>query len=295
MWIAVIPRFRGLLANMQADADEVDHVLKRTRGVVGSLNRAYYGGTDEGPDAKIVGSWGKDTTVSPSGDVDVYYLLPVAEHQRFNNYLGNGQSALLASVRDKLLVTYRQTEISGDGQVVIVAFNDLPDIEIAPSFLLADGKYLLPDSNSGGAWITADPDAEKLALDVSDREHNNNARALVRIVKCWRRHCNVPIKSFYLELLVCEFLPTCSWRTFGLYFYDWIVRDFFRFLVTKSNAWVFAPGTHEAMNIGEGWLPRAETALARAEKACEYETADLISLAGVEWQKIFGPAIPESV
>ncbi|MEZ5997551.1 MAG: hypothetical protein R3B98_02530 [Hyphomonas sp.] len=202
MWIAVIPRFRGLLANMQADADEVDHASKRTSGVVGSLNRAYYGGTDEGPDAKIIGSWGKGTTVSPSGDVDVYYLLPVAEHERFNNYLGNGQSALLASVRDKLLETYPQTEISGDGQVVVVTFNDLPKIEIAPSFLLTDGKYRLPDSNSGGSWITADPDAEKRALDVSDQDNNNNARALVKMVKCWRRHCNVPIKSFHLELLV---------------------------------------------------------------------------------------------
>ena len=58
---------------------------------------------------------------------------------------------------------------------------------------------------------------------------------------------------------------------------------------------MFAPGTLEAMNIGDAWHSKAETALKRAEKACEFEYNDWVHLAGEEWQKIFGAAIPEAV
>ncbi|PTE18739.1 hypothetical protein, partial [Phaeovulum veldkampii] len=44
-------------------------------------------------------------------------------------------------------------------------------------------------------------------LDQSDNTLRGNHRKLVRLFKQWKRHCNVPIKSFHLEQLIGEALP----------------------------------------------------------------------------------------
>ena len=63
--------------------------------------------------------------------------------------------------------------------------------------------------------------------------------------------------------------------------------------MTKANAYVFAPGTYEALWLGDAWKSRAETALIRAQKACDFERDSKEADAGGEWQKIFGNEIPK--
>ena len=295
MWVAVRQRFSRFVGNLDLSKEEIERGESRAAGVVGSLNRAYYGDTNSGNLAVTVGSWGKATAITPSVDVDLYYVVPQELFERFNSYHGNGQSALLNDVRNRLLVSYPQTQISGDGQVVIVGFNKLPQIEIAPCIQDRDGRFILPNSNGGGSWISADPVAEAQSLNVVDAQCSANCRPLVRIMKQWRVHCNVPIKSFHIELLVQEFLPQSSWKNHDHFYYDWLVRDFLRYLITRSNTWVYAPGTFESMNLGDNWLSRARTALSRAEKACEFEYSDWVNSAGTEWQKLFGSAVPETI
>lgn len=292
MWIAVRNRFRRLVENLQLEAEEIARGNSRAADVIGSLNRAYFGDTERTLGSYLVGSWGKETAISPSGDVDLYYIVPIEEFYRFDAYESNGQSALLADVREKLHVTFPQTIVSGDGQVVLIAFNKLPVIEIAPCVINANNEFVLPDSNNGGSWITADPEAERQVLDALERSCNFNIRPLIQMLKQWKKHCNVPLKSFYLELLASDFLASWKWREFDHYFYDWMLRDFFAFLLTKKNSYVFAPGTFEAMNIGDGWESKANMALTRALKACELEYLDQVTNAGIEWQKIFGEKVP---
>lgn len=283
------------MINLNLVSEEHRRATGRYDDVTGCLNRAYFNDSESCLGSIVVGSWGKGTQITPLLDVDLYYIVPIDEFRRFEAYQDNGQSALLADVREKLLVTYPQTKISGDGQVVVVAFNNPAQIEVAPAVKRQDGKFVLPDSNDGGSWIIADPEAEYGALNVADDRCNNNARPLVRMMKCWQRHCNVPLKSFHIECLVCEFLPFCSWKDQGYYYYDWIVRDFLRYLIQRANYSVVAPGTGELMNIGDKWLSRAQSALVRAEKACEFERSDWVISAGQQWQKLFGDFIPETI
>ncbi len=105
--------------------------------------------------------------------------------------------------------------------------------------------------------------------------------------------CNVPLKSFYLELLAVDFLRQSEWKMKDYYYYDWIMRDFFKYLKTKENGYIFAPGTYEALYLGDEWKSRCDSAYDRALKACDYEHDDYINLAGLEWQKIFGNQIPQ--
>jgi hypothetical protein len=59
------------------------------------------------------------------------------------------------------------------------------------------------------------------------------------------------------------------------------------------------PMTAEIIHLGNAWLSKAQSAYARALKACDYERNDLGApandgAAGDEWQKIFGLMIPRT-
>lgn len=293
MWVGVTPRFRQFHADLDVDKDEEEDAQRKLDGIVGCLNRSYYGETALDGTSMLVGSWNKQTLVAPPDDLDVYFLPPVAEFQRFNNYFGNGQSAFLQDVKSRLLETYPQTDMRGDGQVIVVRFNSIT-VELAPAFTRTDMKLLIPDTNDGGSWRVADPVGELATLDTCDAACRGNVRAILRMAKVWRDYCNVPLRSFQLELIVQRFMPLCFWRLQDYYYYDWIVRDFFEYLLSQKNQVLVVPGTGERMQLGDSWVSRAQTAYENALTACHYEQLDLVGYAGREWQKIFGDRIPEN-
>src|SRR3546814_16519153 len=94
---------------------------------------------------------------------------------------------------------------------------------------------------------------------------------------------------------MAEFLQQSFWRQEGYFYYDFLLRDFFRYLLGRSNGYVFAPGTSKLIALGDAWYSRCESARDRAIKACEYEYSDYVISAGEEWQKIFGNQIPVNV
>lgn len=292
MWTGVTERFRRFHTLLHLTTDDISDGLGKQLGVRQSLQRAYWGPTTDNPPGFIVGSWGKRTAIRPPNDIDVFMPLPSDVYQRFETYTGNRQSALLQEVKNKLLGTYPQTNMRGDGQVVIVAFNTIT-IEVVPVFRWDDaGTWLMPDTNAGGRWKLVYPGDEIVSLDGADAAGNDNCRPLIQIIKAWKAHCNVPIKSFHIEQLVAEFIRNYQYRQQSYFYYDWFVRDFLRFLIGQRHARIHAPASNEMISIGDDWYSRALTAYERAVEACEHEYQDRIIMAGEEWQKLFGPRIP---
>lgn len=285
-------RFNQFLAALTLTNDQrADGITKHT-GVRQCLDAWYYDSAYAG-NGFLVGSWGKSTEIRPPRDIDIMFALPKSVYDRFQERPGNKQSQLLQEVKAVLQRTYSNTDMSGDGQVVIVPFSTYA-VEIAPAFLLDTGKYYICDTNDGGKYKTTDPNAEIENVRTSNSDTNGNTRDLIRMMKRWQEYCNIPLKSFLIELLVIEFLKSWEHRGKSTVYYDWMVRDFFYFLKNKSQ-WssVIVPGTYETIYLGDtGWQSRAETAYNRAIKACEYERDNYLYLAGEEWQKIFGPDIP---
>lgn len=226
MWAGVTERFRRFHSSLQLTTDEITDGIGKQLGVRQSLQRAYWGPTTDNPPGFVVGSWGKRTAVRPPNDIDLFMPLPGDVYHRFESYVGNKQSALLQEVKNHLLLTYPQTNMRGDGQVVVVAFNTLK-IEVVPVFKWDDnGAWLMPDTNAGGRWRFVYPAAENASLDNADAAGYNNCRPLIQIMKAWKNHCNVPIKSFHIEQLVATFIRTYLFRDKDYFYYDWFVRDF---------------------------------------------------------------------
>jgi hypothetical protein len=293
-WAYITRRFQALQANLALKPAAIDDSNTKARGVISTLNRAYRGGSLV-ENYVVAGSWGKNTAIHPPSDIDICFILPVEEYHRFNAYSGNQQSQLLNHVKGVLGNTYSQTDMRQDGQVVVVAFNSIV-VEVVPAFIARDRGLIICDTNNGGRWKQVDPLAEINILDHSDNVLHGNHRKLVRIFKQWKRHCDVPIKSFHLEQLIGEALPSMGWGGNNEFWFDWIVRDVLRHMIARAGGGFYMPGgINEWIDLGDAWKFKAELAYQRALTACEYERDNMNISAGGEWQKIFGTAIPEMV
>lgn len=250
MWTYVTKRFKTFQDNLALTSNQVTDGETKYRGVVSCLNAAYWGHNSETMNSFLIGSWAKGTRVRPPRDVDLYFLLPIEVYKRFESYAGgvNKQSALLQEVKSKLLASYPTSSIRGDGPVVLAGFTSY-NVEIVPAFVYSNDErsYYVCDTNNGGLYKKTMPLHEVDAINAADGRNSNNVRRLIRMLKAWQTWCSVPIKSFYLELLAIEFLDQCEWRNKDHFYYDWISRDFFKWLITKANTHLWAPGTYEPL------------------------------------------------
>jgi len=292
-WYYFRGRFAAFIANLAPTTNQIGGVARSLPGVVAALNTHYWGFADESANAALGGSWGKGLAVRPPRDVDLFFVLPNEVYHRIEQRVGNRQSQLLQEVKGVLIEPYPRTPVQGDGQVVLVPFAHAP-IEVVPAFRLQNGRLLICDAKGGGRYVETDLAAEIRALDLADKQFNGCGRLLVRMAKVWQRECNVPIKSFMLERLVLEFLPRACAAQVRYQWWDWLMCDFFAYITTRANGFVTMPGTGEQVFLGDAWLSRAQSAVARAQKACDYEKDNEDYLAGSTWQMVFGALIPAS-
>lgn len=302
-WMHVERRFSRFLTNIEPTALQHEDVWTKAQGIATCLNRHYWHRwplSQNDVTAVLAGSWAKGTRARPSSDLDMIFLLPWPEFPRFERRVGNRQSAILQEMKQVLAVTYPLTDIRGDGPTVIMNFSSYK-IEIAPAFRVPSApayiddpgfQVWLCDTNQGGRYKLAAPAAERGKLWQLDMATGGNLLALIRMAKTWKRHCNVPIKSFYLEQMAMEFLAQWDSTRKGPYWFDWMMRDFFAFMLTRRHGSGALPVSGELFFYGDLWASRAETARCNAIRACDYEQRSLNGAAGAEWQKVFGTFIP---
>jgi Second Messenger Oligonucleotide or Dinucleotide Synthetase domain len=271
-------------------AQRLDGYVK-IAGVTSCLNKHCYGISSPSANSVWVGSWGKSTEIRPPRDIDLLFILPDVVYYRYQRVSWNRQSRLLQDVKSVLEKTYSRTQLRGDGQVVVVPFDSYA-IELVLAFPLKDGRFLICNTHSGGSYKIIDPVTEIQSIEQSDVATSGNTRDLIRLIKRWQEYCNVPLKSFWIELLCKEFLGTWPHSGKGYIWYDWMVRDFFAHLINRPFALLFAPGTGELVFFGEAWRSKAMTAYRRAARACNYDYRGLSGRAAEEWQGVFGPDFP---
>jgi len=294
----VVRRFEAFASSLWLTDRQLEDGVTKFKGITTRLNSAYRDTQSSTENAFLIGAWGKNTSIRPPRDVDMYYVLPNEVYHRYEAY-GSGvnkQSALLQEVKRKLIDSYPRSVIKGDGPVVIADFSGWT-VELVPAFLwdASERSYIVCNTKDGGSYITTMPYHEIENINAADERSNGNARPLIRMLKCWQANCSVPIKSFHLELLAIRFLDQWLYKAFSFMYYDWMCRDFFQWMLTRVNGLVLTPGTAEINWLGNAWQSRAESAYTRAARACQFEQDDMMLSAGDEWQKIFGTDIPRMV
>jgi hypothetical protein len=291
LWTYVIPHFEQFLGELDLKAQDRQIAESKADRIARSLFTKYYPNQNFTPASYVkVGSYGKGTATKRS-DLDMLFVLPGEVYSRIETLAGNKQSQLLQEVKRALLVTFPRTDLRGDGQVVIAPFETY-DVDIVPAFRFVSGphagSYLTAHTADGGSWRLSNPVAEYTWLQTVDRASAGKATHLIKMLKAWKRECNVEMKSVCLEVAATVFVNGWENRDKDMMFYDWMVRDFFAFILNYVNGRAKPAGIEEWIPLGDSWQNKAQTAHSCAAKASSYEHDDHAMLATSEWQKIFG-------
>lgn len=291
--MSVSEYFSQFCSNLRMSDSTVSTIQQRYKQITKRINQDYWNSTSETSHSLYVGSYGRGTEIWTS-DIDVIVQLPYVTYQKFDNYSGNGQSALLQEVKGVLQKTYSSSYIKGDGQVVGINFTDGISFEIVPAFIHDDNSYTYPDTNNGGNWRKTDPRKEIEAMNIRNNNTNKNLKRLCRMARAWKNHCDVGISGILIDTLAYKFIGDWENKDKSYLYYDWMSRDFFKYLkeLDKDQNYWLAPGSNRYVWKDKNFQNKAATAYDNALVAIEYESKNQTSSAKTTWRKIYGTKFP---
>jgi len=287
--MSIAIKFENFCDNIRISKDNIDKISLRYKSITKRLNSDFWDSDSDTNHSLYVGSYGRDTEIHLS-DVDMLMQLPYATYVQYNEYTGNGQSALLQAVKESIKKTYSTTHIKGDGQVIGIDWDDGISFEIVPCFVNKDESFTYPDTNNGGTWRTTNPKAEIDAIKVMNEKCNRNLKRLARMIRSWKHHCNVPLGGLLIDTFAYNFLSNWEHNTKSYIYYDWMIRDFFEYLKSQNEnqEYWYAPGSNQKVNRKGTFNYKASQAYNRACEAITYENANMEYSANEKWREIFG-------
>lgn len=291
--MSISNKFNIFCTNLRMSTEVVNNVSYRYKQITKRLNTDYYNSTSDLYHSLYVGSYGRGTDIHTS-DIDMLFILPYSVYQQYNSYTSNGQSALLQAVKNSICKTYSTSYLGGDGQVVKLNFTDGICYEIVPCFLNTDGSYTFPDSNGGGSWKTTNPKPEITEINSANTNWNKNLKRLCRMARAWKDQWSVPMGGLLIDTLAYNFLKSWEYKDKSFMYYDWMTRDFFKYLMNQNTAqeyWL-SPGANQYVYRKGGFEYKAKQCYNIALEALEFESKDQQWSANQQWRKIYGTKFP---
>lgn len=284
--------FSNFCDNIRIESNDVQTIQKRYKYITSRINFDYYNSSSSTDHSLYIGSYGRDTEIYTS-DIDMLVELPYATYEKYNSYSTNGQSALLQEVKTVLARTYSTSRLKGDGQIVSIPFTDGITFEVLPTFLNNDGSYTYPNSNNGGSWKTTDPKAEIKAIKEMNDQCNGNLKRLCRMMRAWKIKCNVNISGILIDILAYRFISSWENRDKSYWYYDWMSRDFFKYLSNQDanqTKWKVM-GSGRYIDFNGAFINKASDAYTTAVEAINKES-NYPTTAKSKWREIYGSKFP---
>lgn len=283
--------FRTFYKNLRIPSLTVKNIRYRYNRITKQLNKDFWNSDSEIEHSLYVGSYGRNTDIITS-DIDFLFQLPYSEYKRYNNYIGNGQSALIQEVKKSLQRTYTNTHLRGDGQVVVINFSDGVCFEIVPCFLNKDKSFTYPDTNNGGSWKRTDPIPEIKAVKEQNSDTNGNMRALCRMARAWKYQWNVPMGGLLIDTLAFNFLNQWEYSGKSEVYYDWMSRDFFKYLSEQDSYQLFwfALGSNQKVYRKGSFEYKAKQCYKIAVEAISKQNYPYTAKS--KWREIYGTKFP---
>ena len=130
-------KFKQFCINLRMSDEVVNKISSRAKQITKRINEDFWGINSDIRYSLFVGSYGRGTDIHVS-DIDMIVQLRSNEYHKYNNYTGNGQSALLQAVKNSIQKTYPTTHFRADGQVIQINFTAGVCFEIVPAFICED-------------------------------------------------------------------------------------------------------------------------------------------------------------
>lgn len=283
--------FETFNQNLRMSADTVNNISYRYKRITNQLNKDFYGYESETLHSLYVGSYGRGTEIWVS-DIDVIFQLPSQLYSKYNANSSNGQSALFQAVKQSIEKTYKSS-MKADGQVIVISFTDGITFELVPSFINTDGSFTFADTNNGGSWKVTNPRPEIEELTSKNIEWNKNLKRLSRMARSWKEKWDVPIGGLLIDTLAYKFMSCCEYKDKSYVYYDYISRDFFKFLSEQNpqQEYWLSPGARQWVYRKGKFEYKAKQcynlSLEAISKEKEYPTT-----AKSKWREIYGTKYP---
>lgn len=287
--MSINDKFSAFCSNLRMSDNTVSNVRMRYHRITKRLNCDFREIDNDNLYSLYVGSYGRDTAIHVS-DIDILYIMPPGYFTKYDSYYSNGQSALLQDVKKSIAKTYWNTEISGDGQVVKVSFSDGVVFEVVPCFKLTDGSFWYPDTHNGGSWKITNPKPEINAINDLNNITNKNLKRLCRMIRAWKDYCNVPMGGLLIDTFAYRFLKDWKYKDKSYPYYDWMTRDFFKYLSEQNDNQSYwqAVGSNQYIYPKGKFAAKAKTAYNNALNAIKYEEQNNERMANYYWREIYG-------
>lgn len=287
--------FRSFCSNVQVQ--DGGTISARYKAITRRLNTDFWETTSDTSHSLYIGSYGRNTAIQGFSDLDMVFELPSAVYHQYDKYAVNGQSALLQAVRNSMQKTYSTSSIGGDGQVVVVSFQDGITFEVLPVFTNQAGSYTYPDSNNGGSWKMTNPRPEIEAIRSRNNACNGNLVPLCRMMRSWKNRWDVPIGGLLIDTLAYQFIDGWQYKGESFIYYDYMCRDFFRFMADQDDEQVYwkAPGSGQYVYKKGSFQWKATRCYNISLEAIKHETAEPKQewSAKQKWRDIFGTSFPD--
>jgi hypothetical protein len=269
------------------------NISSRYKQITKRLNQDFYGSESDTNHSMYVGSYGRSTDIVTS-DIDMIFILPSGLLAQYNAWQTNGQSGLLQAVAKSLQKTYSTSYLGADGQVIKLNFTDGINYEIVPAFDLVDDTFKFPDSNKGGSWRITNPRPEIKAIREADTKYNGNVRRLARMARAWKYKWDVPMGGLLIDTIACNFMRNWSYSDKSYLYYDYMTRDFFKFLSEQNkeqNYW-YAIGSNQLIYRKGLFEAKAKKAYNLSLEAIESFNKNYFFTAKSKWREIYGNKFP---
>lgn len=271
--------------------DNWDDMESTAGEIAKKLNKHYYDiDSDSSSHMYIVGSVGRETAIKGSSDLDILFDLPQDVYSKYNGYSSNGQSALLQDVKTVVQERYPKTDISGDGQVVVIAF-DKYIVELVPGFQNSDGSFKYPDTHDGGSWKTTNPIPEQEECQTCSDASGGAFFDFCHIIRSWKNNIGLSMGGLLIDTLVYDhFKNNSNYKGKGNADYLFILTSIFKYFKDqdKDRSFWYAVGSNQKVyNSDNGaFVKKAKAAYDRLNGTTNYTQGindTLIDLLGIDF------------
>lgn len=262
-------------------------ISSRYGELTSALNRQFRDTESKTANTLQVGSFGRKTGINGISDLDMLYIMPKG---KWDDYKDGKQLKLLQDAKSAILKRYPSTKVRVDRLVVTVTYTNF-QIEVQPVFEQDDRSYLYPDTKNGGSWKTTKPREEMEAFADMDSAKNANLRRLCKMARAWRNQHGVAMGGLLVDTLAYKFLDqTSEYDSRGYDFYDWLSRDFFKFLseLPKQDEYA-APGSRQRVKVKKKFQRKAKKAYKLCLDAIDAENQKNVN---DKWKKVYGRPFP---
>lgn len=292
--ISVSSDFQIFCTNLKISKYAISNIQSRYHSITKRVNTDYWNSESDVLNSRYVGSYGRGTCIYTS-DIDIVVELPWSEYIRYNSYSGNGQSALLSTLRNCLKKTYSTSYISADGQVVDVQFSDGVKFEVVPAFKYSDESgYCYPDTNNGGTWKTMDPKLEIDCFNGRNSICNGNLKRLCQMLRAWKSTHTVLMSGILLDTIAYRFLTDYKYADKSFSYYDWMSRDCFKYILDNADKLFWKkPGNTGTVKREFSIKDDAEYAYNKACEAIDDYSKGYRYCWHEDWRDIYGTRFPD--